>query len=208
LKKSSPLAQRAKRRKCTSLGSTPALHDVDAGMAAPGALTQAAEQTLRERLRVNLRAARRAAGMSQKVAAQRGGIHWRHWQKIEAGEVNVSLQTVAAMTVALQLDVSALFAASVGPESFPALALPSPASREEHPGDGSLPAVAGELVERWRTSPRHPPPGIGALITKLEIAIAVDSARIAALQSQVRARTLAEVTLATNELLARIGQQK
>ncbi len=36
-------------------------------------------------------------------------MHWRHWQKVEAGEVGVTLRTVAKLAVALDVEASDLF---------------------------------------------------------------------------------------------------
>jgi hypothetical protein len=36
-------------------------------------------------------------------------MHWRHWQKIEAGELGVTLRTVARLIEALGTDIGALF---------------------------------------------------------------------------------------------------
>jgi len=35
-------------------------------------------------------------------------MHWRHWQKIEAGEVNVTLQTLVRLGESLNVDPSDL----------------------------------------------------------------------------------------------------
>ena len=64
----------------------------------------ATEEDLRRRLAANVRAARKAAGLAVKAASERAEIHWRHWQKVEAGEVNVTLQTVVRIGDALNID--------------------------------------------------------------------------------------------------------
>jgi transcriptional regulator with XRE-family HTH domain len=61
-----------------------------------------------ERLRSNVRSLRHAAGLTLKKAAERAEMHWRHWQKIEAGEVNLTLQTLVRVAEALRVDVAAL----------------------------------------------------------------------------------------------------
>ena len=62
------------------------------------------QEDLRRRLAANVRAARKAAGFTLKVAAARAEMHWRHWQKVEAGEVNVTLQTLVRIGDALDID--------------------------------------------------------------------------------------------------------
>lgn len=63
------------------------------------------EKQLRQNLAQNARTAREAAGLTLEEAAHRAGIHWRHWQKVEAAEVNTTLKTLARL--AEVLDVSA-----------------------------------------------------------------------------------------------------
>jgi len=62
------------------------------------------EETLRERLAICVRARRTSLGLTLKVASGRAEMHWRHWQKIEAAEVNVTLQTLVRLGVALNMD--------------------------------------------------------------------------------------------------------
>jgi hypothetical protein len=66
------------------------------------------EEIVRRRLAVNVRSARNAASLTLKVASARVEMHWRHWQKIEAGEVNVTLQTLARLGEVLGIDPSNL----------------------------------------------------------------------------------------------------
>ena len=42
--------------------------------------------------------------MTLKVASERVEMHWRHWQKVEAAEVNVTLQTLVRIGDALDID--------------------------------------------------------------------------------------------------------
>lgn len=60
-------------------------------------------EDLLQRLRANLRAHRRRASLTLKETAARAQMHVRHLQKIEAGKVNVSLQTLARLCLALKL---------------------------------------------------------------------------------------------------------
>jgi hypothetical protein len=70
------------------------------------------EETLRMRLGAKVRALRTKLGLTLKVASARAEIHWRHWQKIEAGEVNVTLQTVVRLGLSLGADPAELLSAS------------------------------------------------------------------------------------------------
>lgn len=47
---------------------------------------------------------RNGAALTLKKASERAEMHWRHWQKIEAGEVNVTLQTLVRLGDALDID--------------------------------------------------------------------------------------------------------
>jgi hypothetical protein len=80
---------------------------------APVQLSQA---ELRRRLSVNVRMHRSAAKLTLKVVAVRAAMHWRHWQKIEAGQVNATLQTLVRIATALAIDPSELLQL---PSSFP-----------------------------------------------------------------------------------------
>ena len=62
------------------------------------------EEELRYRLGHHARAARESAGLTLEEIAHRAGMHARHWQKIEAGEVNVTLRTIARVADALKID--------------------------------------------------------------------------------------------------------
>jgi transcriptional regulator with XRE-family HTH domain len=69
-----------------------------------------AENALRARLAVNVRALRAKAGMSAREAAERAEIPLRQWQRVEAAEVNATLKTLARIAYALRADVLALLA--------------------------------------------------------------------------------------------------
>ena len=62
------------------------------------------EEILRNRLRENVRTRRNAASLTLKKASERAEMHWRHWQKIEAGETNATLATIVKMADALDVD--------------------------------------------------------------------------------------------------------
>lgn len=69
------------------------------------------ERQLRIRLGANLRAYRSAASLSAQKAAQRVRMNFRHWQKIEAGAINVTLQTLVRLSLALGVEAATLLAA-------------------------------------------------------------------------------------------------
>ncbi len=62
------------------------------------------EEVLRNRLRENVRARRNAASLTLKKASERAEMHWRHWQKIEAGQVNLTVQTLVRIAGVLGVD--------------------------------------------------------------------------------------------------------
>jgi len=66
------------------------------------------ERRLRRRLAKNVRAIRAAASLTLEEAAHRGDLHWRHWQKVEAGDVGITLRTLAKLSVGLGVEPSAL----------------------------------------------------------------------------------------------------
>jgi DNA-binding Xre family transcriptional regulator len=66
------------------------------------------DKDLRQRLRANLRVHRLAASLSVREASALAQMHVRHWQKIEAGKVNVSLQTLAKLCLVLKITPSDL----------------------------------------------------------------------------------------------------
>ena len=69
------------------------------------------ETELRERLALNVRKLRESAGLTLEQAAERSGMYWRHWQKVEAGEVNATLKTLVRLGLALDVDPGELVAA-------------------------------------------------------------------------------------------------
>lgn len=62
------------------------------------------EAVIRRRLKVNVRSCRKAAGLTLKVVSERADMHWRHWQKIEAGQVNATLHTLVRVAEALAVE--------------------------------------------------------------------------------------------------------
>jgi transcriptional regulator with XRE-family HTH domain len=62
------------------------------------------EEVIRTRLRANVRSLRNAAALTLKKASERAEMHWRHWQKIEAGQVNLTVQTLVRIASVLEVD--------------------------------------------------------------------------------------------------------
>ena len=54
----------------------------------------------------NVKTLRLAAGLTQESLAQRLGVGWRHLQKIEAGEINLTLRTLCRCADVFCVDVS------------------------------------------------------------------------------------------------------
>lgn len=69
------------------------------------------EFQLRARVAANVRRLREAKKFTVEEAADRAGIHWRHWQKVEAGETSATLRTVARISNGLEVEPGELLAA-------------------------------------------------------------------------------------------------
>jgi transcriptional regulator with XRE-family HTH domain len=63
---------------------------------------------LQRRLATNIRLLRRARELSQEELSSAAGLAVRHLQKIEAGEVNFTLKTLASLAAALDVDPQVL----------------------------------------------------------------------------------------------------
>lgn len=72
--------------------------------AAPKPSTEHHITQFQRRLGRNVRALRTLQNLTIKQAAARVEMHWRHWQKVETGEVNVTLRTFTQIAVALKVD--------------------------------------------------------------------------------------------------------
>jgi transcriptional regulator with XRE-family HTH domain len=68
------------------------------------------EDVLRQRLAANVRARREAAGLTLQQAADRGEMHIRHWQRVEAGALNATIYTLTRLGDALDADPADLLA--------------------------------------------------------------------------------------------------
>jgi transcriptional regulator with XRE-family HTH domain len=62
------------------------------------------EEDGRRRVRLNVRALRDAASLTQRQAAARVKMHRRLWQKVEAGTTNITLLTLGRLGIALGVD--------------------------------------------------------------------------------------------------------
>lgn len=68
----------------------------------------AAEKRLRRQLAAAVRRIRQEKKLTLEDVAHRAGMHWRHWQKVEAGEVNATLRTLARLSAALGVEPASL----------------------------------------------------------------------------------------------------
>jgi transcriptional regulator with XRE-family HTH domain len=59
---------------------------------------------LRRRLAANARRWRLARSLTVKKAAARAEMHWRHWQRVEAGHTNATLETLLKVANALNVE--------------------------------------------------------------------------------------------------------
>ena len=59
---------------------------------------------LQQRLATNIRRLRQSRSLSQDELSSRAGLAVRHLQKLEAGEINATLRTLAALAGALHVD--------------------------------------------------------------------------------------------------------
>ncbi len=56
-----------------------------------------------------IRQARSATGLTQEAAAAAAGIDFKRWQRIEAGQVNATIKTLARVAEAVNVDFWDLF---------------------------------------------------------------------------------------------------
>lgn len=68
------------------------------------------EHRLRRRIATNVRHLRKEQKLSVIAAAESVGVHWRLWQKIEAGDENITLWTLIRVADALDVDPRDLLA--------------------------------------------------------------------------------------------------
>lgn len=68
------------------------------------------EAKLRRRVAINVRRLRLERKLSAIDASERVAMHWRLWQKIEAGDTNLTLRTLSKVATALDVDARELLA--------------------------------------------------------------------------------------------------
>jgi len=64
-----------------------------------------------KRIAVNIKRRRLQLSLTQEEAAHHIGLATRHYQKLEAGEVNITLRTIIRVAQALKMEPAALFRA-------------------------------------------------------------------------------------------------
>ena len=69
--------------------------------------------SVRRRLAARIRLLRSCRGLSQEALAQTSGLSPRHLQKMEAAQVNVTIESLSKLANALGVDISQLFAQPV-----------------------------------------------------------------------------------------------
>lgn len=82
---------------------------VSAGLEPYLRLVPKAPDRLTNRLARGLRRERRRSHLTQEQVAERAGINPRHYQKLEAGTANATLQTLEGLCRALSVDIAGLF---------------------------------------------------------------------------------------------------
>jgi len=60
------------------------------------------------------RSQRSGRGLTQEAAAEAAGLTWRHLQRVEAGDVNVTVLTLLRLVTAYSSDLDQLFTAGEG----------------------------------------------------------------------------------------------
>lgn len=73
-------------------------------------MPEAPRSPLRGVFASNVRAQRKALGLSQEELADRAGVHRTYVGAIERSEVNVSIDNIARISAALEVDASTLMA--------------------------------------------------------------------------------------------------
>ena len=66
------------------------------------------DKTLRRVFADNLKAARKARGLSQESLAELSGLHRTYVGSVERGERNIALDNLERLAIALQIDVTEL----------------------------------------------------------------------------------------------------
>lgn len=75
----------------------------------PADTLDAIDAALQLQVGSSIRRLRETRGLTQEHLAHSAGLATRHLQKIEAGQVNVTLRTIGRLCLALEIEASALF---------------------------------------------------------------------------------------------------
>jgi transcriptional regulator with XRE-family HTH domain len=65
-------------------------------------------QDARQRIARNLARLRREQALTFEILAERSGLHWRHVQKIEHGDLNITILTLCRLADGLSVDIQDL----------------------------------------------------------------------------------------------------
>ena len=68
------------------------------------------ELRLRRKIAANVRRLRKEQELAVIAAAESVGLHWRLWQKVEAGDNNITIATLARLADALDVEPRELLA--------------------------------------------------------------------------------------------------
>jgi transcriptional regulator with XRE-family HTH domain len=71
-------------------------------------------QNVRQRIARNVARFRMDQGLTFEALANRSGLHWRHVQKIEAGDSNITILTLSRLADGLLVDVADLLVKNSG----------------------------------------------------------------------------------------------
>ncbi|MCB0272643.1 MAG: helix-turn-helix transcriptional regulator [Bdellovibrionales bacterium] len=69
------------------------------------------QQDIKKIIANNIRTSRESQGWSQEEAAHRVNVHFRHYQKIEYGKVNVTIDTLVKVCKGFGINIQDLFKA-------------------------------------------------------------------------------------------------
>lgn len=68
-----------------------------------------ASSSVRRRIAVRIRQLRSCRRLSQEALAQKSGISPRHLQRLEAAQINVTIESLVKLANALEVDINQLF---------------------------------------------------------------------------------------------------
>ncbi len=114
-------------------------------------LTTEKNEALRRRVGINVRALRSERCLTLLEASERAEIYWRKWQKIEEGEVNVTVDTLEQIAEALEVDAVLLLQETPAPR--PLLGEVTPVRRSQAWSRESLTTPARRRCKNRRRRP-------------------------------------------------------